>query len=121
MDIMEWFFIESIIKRDFYNSFYVIMLIITLISIYMMFRAKLVKFSILLWVTSGIINLIWEASLYAAGSRQYSFYAVAELFYHVLTEAGPGLIIMVIVAEWLNIIKIKHLHDGEWKWKFWNG
>lgn len=118
---MEWFLTESVIKRDFYNAFYFAMFIITLIAVFVMIRTRLVKFSILLWLTSGIINLIWEASLYLAGSRQYSFYAVLELSYHVLTEAGPGLIIMVIAAERLKLIDLKHLHDEAWKWKLWNG
>jgi hypothetical protein len=121
MDFMEWLFTESIIKRDFFNAYYVAMFIIMVVSIIIMFKARLVKFSILMWVVAGLINLLWEASLYLAGSRQYSFFAVAELLYHVLTEAGPGLIIMVIVAERLKLIDIKHLHDGEWKWKLWNG
>ena len=121
MNLAEWLLVESTIKRDFFNSFYVAMFIIMLVAIFAMFRARLVKFSILLWVVSATINLLWEASLYLAGSRQYNFYAVVELLYHVLTEAGPGLIIMVVVAERLNIINIKFLHDEEWQWRFWNG
>ncbi|UCH89371.1 MAG: hypothetical protein JSV49_01620 [Thermoplasmata archaeon] len=121
MDIVEWLLTESTIKRDFYNSFYFAMFIIMCIAIFAMFKAKLVKFSLLLWLVSAIINLLWEASLYLGGSRQYNFYAVIELLYHVLTEAGPGLIIMVIVAERLKIIDIKQFHDEAWKWKFWNG
>ena len=121
MDIVDWLLTESTIKRDFFNSFYVAMFIIMVIAIVLMFRARLVKFSILLWVTSGTINLLWEATLYLAGSRSYNFYAVVELLYHVLTEAGPGLIIMIIAAERLKLINIKHLHDEAWKWKFYNG
>lgn len=121
MSIADWFLVESTIRRDFFNSFYFAMFIIMVIAIVLMFRAKLVKFSILLWIVAGIINLIWEASLYFGGSRSYNFYPAAELLYHVLTEAGPGLIIMIITAERLKLIDIKHLHDGEWKWKFMNG
>jgi hypothetical protein len=92
MGIVEWLLVESTIKRDFFNSFYVAMFIIMVIAIVMM--------------------------LYLAGSRQYNFYAVVELLYHVLTEAGPGLIIMVIAAERLKIIDIKFLHDEAWKWRW---
>jgi hypothetical protein len=118
MGIVEWLLVESTIKRDFFNSFYVAMFIIMVVAIVLMFRAKLVKFSLLLWFVSAFINLLWEATLYLAGSRQYNFYAVVELLYHVLTEAGPGLIIMVIAAERLKIIDIKFLHDEAWKWRW---
>jgi hypothetical protein len=116
MDIIEWFFTESIIRREFYNGFYFVMFIITVISIILMWRTKLIKFSLLLWFVSGFINILWEGSLYLGGSRQYTF-GGAELLYHALTEAGPGLIIMVVTAEKLKLINIKHLHDGEWKWR----
>jgi hypothetical protein len=45
------------------------------------------------------------------GSRNYNFSPAIELLYHALTEAGPGLIIMILFAHKIKIIDISEYSD----------
>jgi hypothetical protein len=49
--------------------------------------------------------------LFVTGSRTYNFSAALELPYHALTEAGPGLIIMILFAHKINLIDITEYSD----------
>lgn len=86
-----------------------------LISIYLASKYNLKRFSMYIWLFSGAICLIWEVALFTAGARTYSFTAVAEIIYHGVTEAGPGLIIMLIAAYRLGIIDLDEFKDHRYK------
>lgn len=112
MDIAEWILKDIVISRSFQTQiFYIFMLFFSIFALFLAKRYRLFRFSILLWVSSAIICLIWEIVLFTSGLRNYSFLSVAELLYHALTEAGPGLIVMVIFADKFGIIDISEYKD----------
>jgi len=112
MDLASVFLKEVVIRREFYNGYYVAMAIIMALAIYLAYNYKLVKFSGLLWLSSGTICLIWEGVLLLSGARHYNFFASLELLYHALTEAGPGLIIMAVAMDRWGIVSLEHLKDS---------
>jgi hypothetical protein len=81
-------------------------------AVYLAKRYRLFKFSMLLWLSVALIGLAWEMVLFSAGSRHYSFLAAAELLYHVITEGGPGLIVMTIFADKIGIIDLSEYKEG---------
>ena len=111
MDIMSFLFHETVVERNLYNYYYVGMAIISFIAIFLAYRTRLLRFSLLLWAFSGLICLIWEASLFFSGIRDYNYIGIIELLYHALTEAGPGLIIMVITAEKIKMIDLERFRE----------
>jgi hypothetical protein len=82
------------------------MLFFTIFAVYLAKRYRLFRFSMYLWLSVAIIGLIWEVLLFTSGLRHYSFLSSAELMYHAITEGGPGLIIMVIFADYVGIIDL---------------
>jgi hypothetical protein len=82
-----------------------------IIAVILAYKFKILRFSALLWIVSGAIGLLWESALYATRVRTYTFSPVLELLYHALTEAGPGLIIMVIFAWKIGMIDISEFQD----------
>ncbi len=111
MDFIDWLTVSITISRRLANSYYIIMLIITLIAIVLMYRLRFKRFSLYLWLVSGVICLVWEIYLFANGSRLYNFSPALELPYHALTEAGPGLIIMILFAHKIKLIDISEYSD----------
>jgi hypothetical protein len=82
------------------------MLFFAIFAIYLATRYRLFRFSLFLWLSVAIIGLIWEGLLFASGLRHYSFLSSAELLYHVLTEGGPGLIVIAIFTDKVGIIDL---------------
>lgn len=116
MDFIDWLFFSITVSRRLTNSYYIVMSIITLIAIVVMFRMRFKRFSMYLWLISGLICLFWELYLFITGARHYNFLPALELPYHALTEAGPGLIIMILFAHKIKIIDITEYsddHEGE--------
>ena len=113
MDLTEWLFMDILVERNLRNFYYLAMALISLLAIYIAKRTRLVRFSLLLWLFSGTICLLWETYLFVTGSRSYEYYAIVELLYHALTEAGPGLIIMTIGAHYMGIIDLSRFREGE--------
>jgi hypothetical protein len=111
MDFIDWLFYSITVSRRLTNSYYLIMMIITLIAVVLMFRLRFKRFSIYLWLISGLICLIWELYLFITGARSYNFLPALELPYHALTEAGPGLIIMILFAHKIKLIDISEYSD----------
>jgi hypothetical protein len=111
MDFIDWLFFSITVSRRLTNSYYIIMLIISLIAIVLMFRMRFKRFSMYLWLISGLICLLWELYLFVTGARHYNFLPALELPYHALTEAGPGLIIMILFAHKIKIIDITEYSD----------
>ncbi|MEM2899318.1 MAG: hypothetical protein QXT63_00860 [Thermoplasmata archaeon] len=110
--MMEILYETTIIERNISNTFYFGMAIITIIAVYLMFQQRLVRFSLLLWLISGTIDLLWESYLFFQGQREYSgIMSAFELLYHAVTEAGPGLIIMVIMAEKLKLLDLTKFRE----------
>lgn len=112
MDIVSLLLEEIEISRHFQTQiFYLFMLFFSLFAIYLSIRFKLFRFSMFLWLSVAIIGFIWEGSLFFFGLRHYSFFAAAELMYHVITEGGPGLIIMAIFADKFGIIDLSEYKE----------
>ena len=111
MGFIDWLTFGITVSRRLTNSYYIIMLIITCIAIFLMYKMKFKRFSINLWLISGAICLAWEIYLFATGSRSYNFLPAFELPYHAITEAGPGLIIMILFAHRIKLIDISDYSD----------
>ena len=112
MSFLDWLFFEIIVSRRLTNAYYIIMLIITLIAIFLAYKLQFKRFSSYLWLVSGFICLLWEIYLFATGGRHYNFAPALELLYHAITEAGPGLIIMILFAHKIKLIDITEYSDG---------
>jgi hypothetical protein len=111
----DWLFEVTTISREIANSWYIFMFSLMIIAVILAYKFKLTRFSALLWLVAGAIGLIWESALFMTGVRTYTFSPVIELLYHALTEAGPGLIIMVIFAWKIGIIDISEFQDDKLK------
>jgi hypothetical protein len=111
MSFIDWLFFEIIVSRRLTNAYYFIMLIITLIAVFLAYKMKYKRFSMYLWLVSGTICLFWEIYLFTTGGRNYNFPPALELLYHAITEAGPGLIIMILIGHKLKIIDIAEFSD----------
>ena len=111
MDSIDWLTISITVSRSLMNTYYIIMLVITLIAIILAYRMKYKRFSFYLWLVSGLICLVWESYLFGTGSRMFNFPPALELPYHALTEAGPGLIIMILFAHKIKLIDISDYSD----------
>ena len=112
MNITTWLFQEIIISRSFQTQiFYLFMLCFTIFSVWLAYRYRLFRFSLLLWFAAALIGLLWEIVLFSTGLRHYSFLSGAELFYHAITEGGPGLIVMAIVADKMSIIDLSEYKE----------
>ena len=107
-----WLFRDIGIYRNYRNIFYAGMFVLVFLATYLAIKLRFKKLAALLWISSGSICLIWEVILFATGARDYHFgTSQLELFYHALTEAGPGLIIMIIFAHYIKLIDISKLRD----------
>lgn len=113
MNFSDWLFFSIIISRRLTNAYYIIMLIISIIAIFLAYKMKFKRFSLNLWLIAGLICLLWESYLFTTGTRSYNFASVPELLYHALTEAGPGLIIMILFAHKIELIDISEFSDVE--------
>ena len=112
MDIVEWLLTDIVVSRSFQTqTFYIFMLFFSIFAIFLARRYRLFRFSMLLWFSSAIICLLWEIALFGSGLRHYSFFAVGELLYHAITEAGPGLIVMTIFADKVGIIDLSEYKE----------
>jgi len=114
MDATSWLFEDIVIRRSFYNAYYVAMFAIMPLAAYLAVRYNFRRFSLLLWLNSGLIGLLWELTLFLLGLRHYNpgFIPPLELAYHALTEAGPGLVIMTIAADRWGIVDLGRFHDA---------
>ncbi len=113
MNPIDRLFFTITISRKLNNSYYIVMLIISLIAIFLAYKLRYKRFSLYLWLISGIICLFWESYLFLTGARNYNFIPVLELLYHALTEAGPGLIIMILFAHKIKLIDISEYSDDK--------
>lgn len=111
MDLFSVLFQEIDIIRNLQNFYYVGLAILSFLAVYAAFKERLFRFSMLLWLFSGLICLLWESYLFFTGTRGYNYFAVAELLYHALTEAGPGLILMLLVGNKLGIIDLSEFQE----------
>lgn len=99
------------IQRHLNNGYFVIMALISVSAIAYAWLTRFKWLSMYLWLIAGTIGLLWETSLFVLGSRSYDFLSIAELVYHALTEAGPGLIIATITAHYAGIVDLERFHD----------
>jgi len=111
MSVMDWLFLSITVSRRLTNAYYIIMIIITLIAVIIAHKMRFKRFSFYLWIVAGFICFFWEIYLFITGARQYNFTPILELPYHALTEAGPGLIIMILFAHKIRLIDISDYSD----------
>ena len=113
MELPDWLLQDIIIRREFYNGYYVAIFFVMLIAIRVATHYDFTRFSLFLWLSSGLIGLCWEVILFALGMRHYNpgFIPQLEILYHALSEAGPGLIIMIVAAHVWGIVDLSHLKD----------
>jgi len=112
MDIVDWLFTDITVSRFFHTQiFYLFLFFFTIFAIYLAWKCRLLRFSMLLWLSVGIIGLIWEIALFSSGLRHYSFWSEVELFYHAVTEGGPGLIVMTIFADKIRLIDLSEYKE----------
>jgi len=111
----DWLFEPIEITRHLYNIYYYFMIVVCLVAIFFAYRSNLKKFSLIVWILAAIICLCWEFSLFIFNARTYNFWAISELIYHGITEAGPGLIIMLITAHKLKIIDLSGFMDRRYQ------
>lgn len=106
------FLIETVlIERTYQNIYYVGIVIFSLAAFIVLLRSPNRRLYTALWISSGLICLVWELFLWITGIRQYNGFSIGdfELLLHAVTEAGPGLIFMVVFSNKLGIIDIsKH-------------
>ena len=111
MNLIDWLLFTIIVSRRLTNAYYIIMVIISVIAILIAYKMRFKRFSLYLWLISGLLCLCWESYLYGTGARHYNFVPALELLYHALTEAGPGLIIMILFAHKIKLIDICEYRD----------
>ena len=111
MPIESWLTDTLEIQRHLVNSYFIVMAIFALVALILAWRTRFKWLSLYLWMLAGTIGLVWESTLFAIGSREYTLFAIGELGYHALTEGGPGLIITVIVAHYVGIIDAERFRD----------
>lgn len=111
MSFIDWLMNSIEVSRRLTNSYYIIMAIITIIALVLLIKMKFKRFSFNLWLISGLICLFWESYLFTIGARHYHFPAIFELPYHAFTEAGPGLVIMILFAHKIKLIDISEYSD----------
>ena len=115
MNPIDWLLFSITVSRRLTNAYYIIMLIISLMAIFFAYKMRYKRFSLYLWLISGVICLFWESYLFLTGARNYNFVPALELLYHALTEAGPGLIIMILFAHQIRLIDISEYSDEDIK------
>ncbi len=111
MGLMDWLFTVVHIERHLTNTYYIGMAVIVVLALVVAWRTRFIRFGAMLWLTSGLICLGWEVTLWATGIRHYNFTAVLELLYHGFTEAGPGLILMSVVGHYAKIVDLSCFRD----------
>ncbi|KPJ70142.1 hypothetical protein AMJ44_00660 [candidate division WOR-1 bacterium DG_54_3] len=112
MDFQGWLFQEITISRSFSTHiFYIFLFLLSMLALILAKKFRLFRFSLLLWLCATVIGLVWESALFASGNRQYSFWALAELLYHALTEGGPGLVIMTILADRIGLVNLSEYKE----------
>ncbi len=115
MDVMEFLLEPFEIQRHLTNMYYIGMALICVLAVVLAYKRGFIRVGAFLWLSSGLICLIWEVTLFLIGSRHYSFNPWLELSYHAFTEAGPGLIITFVTADALKIIDMSQLSDASLK------
>ena len=63
---------EIIIRRTYYNAYYIAIAIIVVMAVYVAHRYRFVRFSGYLYVVATAICLLWELSLFLTGARHYN-------------------------------------------------
>ena len=73
MSIIDWLYTVVRIERHLTNTYYIGMAIIVILAVVIAFKTRFLKLGAMLWLTSGLICLGWEATLFVIGIRHYNF------------------------------------------------
>jgi hypothetical protein len=107
----EWLTDPVSIERHLVNAYFVVMALISLFAVALAVWTRFKWMALYLWLMAGLIGLLWEASLFLSGMRDYAHAAGGELLYHALTEGGSGLVITFVFANWVGIIDADRYRD----------
>jgi len=111
VSFIEWLTDPVTISRHLVNAYFIVMAIISLVAIALAIQTRFKWMALYLWAMAGLIGLVWEASLYFSGARDYALGSSGELLYHALTEGGSGLVITFVFANWIGIIDADRYRD----------
>jgi hypothetical protein len=107
----DWLTDPVTISRHLVNAYFIVMAAISLFAVALAVRTRFKWMALYLWVMAGLIGLVWEASLFLTGAREYALASSGELLYHALTEGGSGLVITFVFANWIGIIDAERFRD----------
>ncbi len=111
MSFVDWLTDPVTISRHLVNAYFIVMALISLSAVLLAIRTRFKWMALFLWFMAGLIGLVWEASLFLTGAREYALASAGELLYHALTEGGSGLVITFIFANWVGIIDADRYRD----------
>jgi hypothetical protein len=111
VSLAEWLTDPVTISRHLVNAYFLVMALISLVAVVLAIRTRFKWMALYLWAMAGLIGLVWEASLFLSGSRDYALGSAGELLYHALTEGGSGLVITFVFANWIGIIDADRYRD----------
>jgi hypothetical protein len=107
----DWLTDPVVIARHLVNAYFIVMAVISLFAVLLAIRTRFKWMALYLWGMAGLIGLVWEASLFLSGARDYALSSSGELLYHALTEGGSGLVITFVFANWIGIIDAERYRD----------
>ncbi|NIP34274.1 MAG: hypothetical protein GWN18_05030 [Thermoplasmata archaeon] len=111
MTFADWLTDPVTISRHLVNAYFIVMAVISLFAVALAIRTRFKWMALYLWFMAGLIGLVWEASLFLTGAREYALASSGELLYHALTEGGSGLVITFVFANWVGIIDAERYRD----------
>lgn len=111
MSFADWLTDPVTISRHLVNAYFIVMALISLAAVVLAIRTRFKWMALYLWFMAGLIGLVWEASLFLTGAREYALASAGELLYHALTEGGSGLVITFVFANWVGIIDAERYRD----------
>lgn len=113
MSFADWLTDPVTISRHLVNAYFIVMALISLFAVGLAIWTRFKWMALYLWVMAGLIGLVWEASLFITGAREYALLSTGELLYHALTEGGSGLVITFVLANWVGIIDAERFRDPQ--------
>lgn len=95
------------------NWYYLMMFGFLVLAFLLAKRRGILKFGLILYGIGVVLNFLWEANMILQGIRVYQsgFEFAVQLLFHVLTEFGPFTLIIVLIAEKLNLVDLSEYRD----------
>lgn len=95
------------------NWYYLMMFGFLVLAFFLANKKGILRFGFVLYVTGVVLNFLWEVNMIIQGARIYqsSFEFTLQLLFQVLTEFGPFVIIIALIADWLKILDLSDYRD----------